>query len=294
LREVQVPLRIENAIDLHCHFGPDVVGGPHEPQVGVNALDAAREARDSGHRAIVLKSHSFPSVQLAQTLQAAAPEIRVFGGACTDLPTGGLNVEAVEAALRMGAKIVWLPTVHSHQDWLNGMGPAVGSKDEGIRVVDETGEPVPAVKAIVDLVRQHDAILATGHVTAAEHYAVVKAFARQGKVLVTHAGEHLAGPHLTPEQCRELAELGATIELTALTCAHVFGQRGKSPGEMAKMIRTVGCAHCTLASDYGWSRDMSRPAVALKDFTEQLWREGLSEAELAQMSAARPAELLGL
>jgi hypothetical protein len=242
----------------------------------------------------VLKSHSFPSVQLAATLQAAVPEIRVFGGICTDLPTGGLNLEAVEAALRMGARIVWLPTVHSHQDWLNGMGPAVGTRGDGLRVADETGEPPAEVKAIFDLVRQHDAVLATGHVTAAEHYAVVKAFAREGKVLVTHAGEHMAGPRLTPEQCRELADLGATIELTALTCTHVFGQRGKSPGEMARMIRTLGCARCTLASDYGWNRDMSRPDVALSDFAEQLWGEGLAETELAQMAAAKPAELLGL
>ncbi|MDB5447247.1 MAG: hypothetical protein JWQ97_2564, partial [Phenylobacterium sp.] len=115
-----------------------------------------------------------------------------------------------------------------------------------------------------------------------------------GKVLVTHAGEHLAGPKLTPEQCRELAELGATIELTALTCDHVMGQTGKSPTEMARMIRTIGCSRCTLGTDYGWTKQVARPAAGMKAFLERLWSEGLTEAELTQMAARKPAELLGL
>ncbi|WP_221214333.1 DUF6282 family protein [Sphingobium fontiphilum] len=59
-------LRIVDAIDLHCHFGPDAVGGPLRPDDHrVAGLDAAREALASGHRAIVLKSHSFLSPALA-------------------------------------------------------------------------------------------------------------------------------------------------------------------------------------------------------------------------------------
>lgn len=291
-----MPLRVENAIDLHCHFGPDAMGGAATEAVGpaVSAVQAVREAQEAGHKALVLKSHSFASPQVAANLAETAGGIRVFGGICTDQPSGGLNVEAVELALAMGAKIAWLPTVHSHQDWLNGMAAQVGIVGQGLRVVDGAGEPTKAVKAIFDLVRQYDAVLATGHVTAAEHYAVVKSFARSGKVLVTHAGEHMAGPKLTPEQCRELADLGAVIELTALTCAHVLDHPGKSPTDMARMIHEIGCSRCTLATDYGWSTALGSPAAGLKDFLERLWAEGLSEAELSQMAAAKPAELLGI
>ena len=66
------------------------------------------------------------------------------------------------------------------------------------------------------------------------------------------SGEHMAGPALTPEQCRELADLGATIELTALTCDQVV-VRGKSVPEMVAMIRTIGVDRCTVSSDYGWT-----------------------------------------
>jgi hypothetical protein len=150
------------------------------------------------------------------------------------------------------------------------------------------------VRAIFDLVRQHDAILATGHITAAEHGAVVKAFARQGKVLVTHAGEEGAGPHLSPAQCRELADEGAIIELTALACDQIGGYPGKSVPEMVEMIRAIGHERCTLATDYGWTCDLAHPAAGLQDFLERLWRAGVSEAELTRMAATRPAELLGL
>lgn len=289
-------LRIENAIDMHCHFGPDTIGsrislpGHHS----VTGYEAAKEAFESGHKAIVLKSHSFCSCQLAANLEQAVPGLRVFGGTCTDHASGGLSVEAVHAALMLGAKIVWLPTINSCEDMSHKSAERFGWTRPGIPVIDEDGEPTQAVREIFALVREHDAVLATGHVGAAEHYAVVKAFARDGKLLVTHAGEALAGPKLTAQQARELADLGATIELTAECCVQVYDRPAKSPEAMAEMIRTIGYERCTLSSDYGWSRDIPRPAPGLQDFLEKLWSVGVTEAELGRMVSANPAELLGV
>jgi hypothetical protein len=123
---------------------------------------------------------------------------------------------------------------------------------------------------------------------------VVREFARQGKVLVTHAGEELAGPGLTGAQCFELAEMGATIELTALTCQSVFGTKGKSPAQMLEMISAIGPYRCTLSSDYGWSTMVPKPAAGLTDFLESLWVEGLAEDDITTMVATNPARLLGL
>jgi hypothetical protein len=288
-------LRIEGAIDMHCHFGPDTIGTANShPIHSVTGIEAAREAAASGHRAIVLKSHSFATPQLAAEIEQAVPGIRVIGGMCTDYPTGGLNIWAVASALQLGARIVWLPTVHSHQDYLNGKAERMGTIGIGLRVTDDDGNPTPEVREIFDLVKQFDAVLATGHVTAAEHYAVIRAFAREGKLLVTHAGEHLAGPHLTPEQCRELADLGATIELTAQCCDCVFGQEGKSIEQMIAMIETIGHERCTLSTDYGWNTALPHPAAGLQDFLERLWTHGVSERALTRMVAENPARLLAL
>jgi predicted metal-dependent phosphotriesterase family hydrolase len=150
------------------------------------------------------------------------------------------------------------------------------------------------VEEIFALVQSKDAVLATGHVSAAEHFAVIKAFARRGKVLVTHAGEALAGPQLTPVQCRELADLGATIELTALSCQTVRGIPGKSPLQMAEMITTIGHERCVLATDYGWSKEVPKPAPGLRDFITALWEEGIPEEQITRMVSANPARLLAI
>ena len=287
-------LRIENAIDLHCHFGPDHIGGtlaatPYP--FGVTAIEAAREAAANGHAALVLKSHSFASPQIAHNVETLVEGLQCFGGVCTDYPSGGLQAGPVQSALALGAKIVWLPTINSREDH---KGNRPNRSGPGIGVIDESGEPLPVVHEIFDMVRAKDAILATGHITAEEHFAIVRAFARKGKVLVTHAGEHLAGPRLSADQCRELADLGATIEFTALCCQTVRGITGKSPKEMARYIHHVGCARCTLGTDYGWSDAVPRPAPGLRDFLEQLWKEGISESDLQRMVSENPASLLSL
>jgi hypothetical protein len=289
-------LRIADAIDMHCHFGPDTLGGDADAETGraVSGVDAAREALASGHRALVLKSHSFASPITAAQIEQMVPGLRVFGGICLDHPSGGLNVAAVDAALRVGAKIVWLPTLHSHQDWLNGVGKRLGTQGQGLKVIDASGNIKAEVSEIFDLVHQHGAILATGHITADEHYAVARAFARRGKVLVTHAGEHMAGPCLTPAQCRDLADLGATIELTALSCNHAICPQATRPEDMVDILRQIGTGRCTLATDYGWSDAIPHPAAALGDFLERLWQLGLSEEELTTMVSRTPAQLLEL
>ncbi|CAN7357518.1 DUF6282 family protein [Phenylobacterium sp. LjRoot225] len=298
-----MPLRIENAIDMHCHFGPDTIGGQATGPVIIDGVDvlqhsvtgfeAAKEALDSGHKAIVLKSHSFCSCQLAASVEQAAPGLKVFGGTCTDYASGGLSVETVESALQLGAKIVWLPTVNSVEDMKHKSAERYRGLP-GIPVTGEDGAPSKLVCEIVELVRGHDAVLATGHTTADEHYAVVKAFARTSKVLVTHAGEALSGPNLSPSQAKELADMGATIELTAECCVPVFNRPAKSPKKMAEMIGTIGHERCTLSSDYGWSPVVPRPAEGLKDFLEKLWDVGVTEAQLTRMVSTNPASLLSI
>src|SRR5262245_62156186 len=119
-------LRIEGAIDLHCHYGPDMVGVFEGVTHSVTALEAAQEAGASGYAAPVLKSHDFATPALAHSLRQVVPGVRVFGGITLDHQAGGLNPAAVESALRLGAKLVWLPTLGSVQDWRSGLAPGLG------------------------------------------------------------------------------------------------------------------------------------------------------------------------
>ncbi|MBM3674742.1 MAG: hypothetical protein FJW88_07245 [Actinobacteria bacterium] len=281
-----MPVDLTGATDLHVHFGPD----PHRER-SVTALQAAREAAAAGHRAIVLKSHDTPTAGLAAALDPVVEGLRVLGGVCCDHEVGGVNPAAVETALRLGARVVWLPTLSSRQDFENGVAAQLGIPGPGLRVLDDDGALTPETHEVLRLTAEHGAVLATGHVSAAEHHAVVREQAPRGPVLVTHAMEELAGPDLSVAQCAELAELGAHIELCALTCTGFLATR--PPAELAACIRAVGPERVTLGTDFGQARN-EHPATGLQTFADALWAEGITDAELRTMACHNPATLLGL
>src|SRR3954453_13970434 len=147
---------LTGAADLHCHFGPDA----HRER-SVDAFQAAHEAAAAGHRAIVLKSHDFPTSSPPWAVGAQVGGISVFGGICCDREIGGLNAAAVEVALRLGAKIVWMPTLSSRQDWETGVAAQLGIPGPGLVVVDDDGRLLPETNDVLALVAEHGAILAT-------------------------------------------------------------------------------------------------------------------------------------
>jgi hypothetical protein len=128
---------IHGAIDMHCHHGPD----PHRKR-SVDAEEAAREADAIGMRALVLKSHAYPTGPVAILMQKQVRQLRVFGGICCDFEVGGLNPAAVEVALRTGAKVVWMPTFSSLPDRrkLRLPGPGIALLDERARPVSPLHE----------------------------------------------------------------------------------------------------------------------------------------------------------
>src|SRR5882672_5667082 len=145
---------IEGAIDMHCHHGPD----PHRAR-SVDAEEAAREADAIGMRALVLKSHAYPTGPIAILMQKQVARLRVFGGICCDFEVGGVNPAAVEVALRTGAKVVWMPTFSSVVDRRK-----LGLPGPGIPVIGERARLLPAAEEILRLARAHDGVVATGHI----------------------------------------------------------------------------------------------------------------------------------
>jgi hypothetical protein len=279
-----VSVDISGAIDLHCHFGPDA----HRER-SVTALEAAEQARDAGHAGVLLKSHTEPTAQLARIVAEAVHGIDVFGGVCCDHEIGGLNPAAIETALRLNGRVVWMPTLSSRQDVENGVAAQLGIPGPGLAVIDDDGELLPVVHEIAALCREHDAVLATGHVSATEHVALARAFGARQRVLVTHAMEDLVGPKLSVDELVELAELGAWIELCALTCVGALASRPVA--DLAGAAERVGPARCTLASDYGQALNVA-PVEGLQQFADQLAAEGLTPDAIRTMVVQNPATLV--
>ncbi len=279
---------LEGAVDLHCHFGPEsVVGTRH----AVDALEAARDAAELGFAALVLKSHDFPSNSVAYLVGQTVGGVQTYGSVCCDFCIGGLNPGAVETALRDGAAIVWLPTISSQQDVENGVAAMLGIPGPGIRLLDDQGDLLPEVGEILDLVAEHEAIAATGHTSAAEHFAVARRFAGRGPLVVTHAMNSGAGPNLSVAECVELARLGAYVELSAATC---MGGHGPNAADVVRAIGAIGPDMVVLSTDYGWTDELPRPATGLHSYVDALWEAGAAEPELRRMACENPARLLRL
>jgi hypothetical protein len=275
---------VVGAIDMHCHHGPD----PHRAR-SVDAMEAVAEADAQGLAAIVLKSHAYPTGPVAILMQKTVERLRVFGGICCDFEVGGLNPAAVEVALLTGAKVVWMPTFSSVVDRrkLKLPGP-------GIRLLDEAGRLVPEVQEILRLVKEHDAVAATGHIDLAEQFAVVDAAAALGaRVVMTHALETHVGPDHTLEHVKELAARGAMIEFTYLTCIPGGFAASASPDTFAHAMMAVGPERAILSTDFGQARS-PHPAIGMRMFIHEMLGCGVPAAAIDRMARRNPARLLGL
>jgi hypothetical protein len=196
-------MSLGGVIDLHIHSAPDV------PARLMDDLALARQAAASGMRAILLKSHHMLTADRAIIAQQVVPGIRVFGGLALNRPAGGLNPAAVEVALAMGAREIWMPTLSAA-----GLEDGQDVPADGIGILLMSGRLVPAVHEILRLIAERDAILGTGHLSVPEIRQLVPAARAAGvrRILITHPESHfvampvavqreLCGPDVFFERC---------------------------------------------------------------------------------------------
>ena len=273
---------IQGAVDIHVHFGPD-------PRVErrAGALETARRAAELGMRALVLKSHEYPTMPVAATVQPLVPEVQLIGGVSLDEEVGGLNPHAVEASARMGAKVVWMPTFSAAADH------ARRGVEGGIPVMEEGGRLRPEVYPVLEVVKRYDMVLCTGHLAPQESLAVVAEARGMGihRLVVTHASLIHRWMGMTVEQMRELARLGAFIEHSINVIMPL--REAMPPRELAAMVRAVGAESCILSTDFGQAFHPI-PPEGMRMAIGTMLHAGLDEMEVGLMVKDNPARLLGL
>ena len=93
--------------DMHIHSFPDVAPRKDD-DIGI-----AKAASAAGMGGIMLKAHQGSTVERAHLVQQVVDQIHVFGGVVLNYPMGGLNPNAVDVYVRLGAKEIWMPTLIS-------------------------------------------------------------------------------------------------------------------------------------------------------------------------------------
>lgn len=269
-------------IDMHVHAAPDVVAR------SVDGLDAVRLAQAGGLRAIVLKNHYEPTASWAYFAGKIVPGIEVFGGVALNRSVGGVNPAAVSRMARLPGgrgRIVWMPTFDAENQvrYSRESRPSVA--------VSRDGHLLPEVVEVLDLIREHGLVLATGHSTPAENRLLIREARKRGieRIIVTHA--MLTPVSMSVEQMKEAAGLGAFIEF--VYNGLVGANRQFTPEQYAEAIRRVGPERCILASDLGQA-DNPLPVDGLRSFLEAMKKHGFSALEIRRMTVDNPARLLGL
>jgi len=288
--EPQVRDLLHGAIDMHIHSAPDVY-----PRI-LNDIELARLAQAVGMRAIVIKNH-FASTAGRASLASDETGFAVFGSITLNHPVGGLNPHAVHIALEMGARVVWLPTLHTakfleNRSHVQSLSAGLGDDVEPIHLLDEEGGLKPQVLRIIDQVAAAGAVLATGHVSFREACAVVRQAAVRGvKTIVTHPLASFVGYGV--EQMIEILDLGATwlehaYNDTTRQVSHPIPVRALYDG-----IKAVGAARCIMSSDAGqWLNPI--PVQQLAIYMQDMLHLGLSPREIRTMTAENPARALGI
>jgi hypothetical protein len=281
---------LQGAIDMHIHTAPDIY-----PRL-VNDLEAAEQAKAAGMKAILIKCHVTSTGDRAQ-IATLATGFPVFGSICLNYPVGGVNHHAVRDAIVMGAKQIWMPTIHSAQYLKHvasvPMFAATMPKDlKGLTILDDEGKLIPEIDKILPLIAEANVMLGTGHLAKREAFPLVDAAIAAGvkKIVITHpVSDYLDYEH---EDLKVLAAKGCYFDHDWCFCTPQVTHR-YPPSAIADAIRVVGVERSVMATDTG-QKVNPPPTECMRDFIAAMLDCGLTEEEIRVMTSDNPAKLIGI
>nr|WP_263323496.1 DUF6282 family protein [Neobacillus sp. Marseille-Q6967] len=285
---------LKGAIELHVHSSPSLF--PRK-QTDWELVEDVKKAEMAG---VVLKAHEAQTVDRASLIREKEPGLHVYGGLVCNYFTGGLSATSVDAAIRLGAKIIWMPTfsAEEHQRYFGkkktkffNSKRAMTHPSAGLEIWDENKKILPEVYEILDLIAEANIILATGHLAAEEVSVLIDAAKERKveKILIQHTDLGIARVPFELE--KQLVRKGCILEKCYLACSDDFNDI--TVQAMAESIKQHGAGSCVMVTDYGQSHNLP-PIKALSNFIEEMLTHGISEEEIMTMVNYNPKKLLGI
>lgn len=283
---------LEGAVDTHVHSSPDLV-----PRL-LDDFEIARQARDRGMAGVVLKNHFLSTALRAGLVEQQVPGVRVLGSIVLNQPMGGMNPWAVEAAARGGARIVWLPTAHAENQVHHESQPGNSShpaamrlpgRDPAVQIFDADGSFTRDAEAVLEIVRDRELVLATGHLSPDDVDRLTARTAEMGlrKVVSTHPD--LPVIDMPVELQQRLAERGVFFERTVNVTTPPYSRL--TMPELAARIREVGPASTIMATDFGQPSNPP-PVEGLEAYVRGMLDGGFTEDEVRAMVGGHARALL--
>jgi hypothetical protein len=278
---------LKGVIDMHVHSAPDI---RERAYTDFELMEAAIRV---GARAIVIKSHHGTTMNRAflvnehnKVVHQGDNNFTMFGSITLNNAIGGLNPSAVETGLKMGAKVVWLPTTHAaNQLCKNG-------KTGGIECL-ENGRVIQPLKEIFKMIKDYNAVLGTGHLSPREIFPVVDQARSMGldKIVITHPEFWVVG--MSPEdQVRIVKDYAVYLE-RCYAQPMGSGVYKSNLEDNLLIIKEVGHQNVIIDTDGG---QVENPhwELALEEYIQYLADRGITADQLDVMTRKLPAMLLGL
>ena len=294
-RKEDVDKLLVGAIDLHCHSGPAAM-----PRI-LDHHEAMMDCAAAGFRALVYKDHFYLGTPHAIMLEKLFPDtgVRLFSGIALNNAVGGINPHAVDHAAKIGAKIVWMPTLSAENHIAQASGQAKTFPKTAqkmldpipLSALDANGHVSDATKQVLDLIAEADIILAGGHLPASELHLVFDEARRRGvkKMIVNHP-TYVVG--CTDEDIRGLVGMGVYMEHSI--CMFVEGRSKKyAPDKLKHLIAVAGVDRTLLCSDLGLVGS-PRPVDGYREVVEILLDLQMTEDDIRKLIGANAATLLNL
>lgn len=285
---------LNDAVDLHIHPNPS----PFPKRIGI--AEAAKQAAARGYRGIAVKSHHHSMV----TDVAAVEEtlgglpLPVLSGVALNSQTGGMNPHAVDLALAMGGRIVWMPTTSSNAHCAAAEGLNF-PKSETLRLTEEV-EPIfnqagklnDSTHEVLRLIRERDAILSTGHLGPKEADAVITEALRLGidRIILHHPGYVV---NASEDDCRKWAAKGVYIEHSLAMYHPDSSFHTWDMDNLVNWIQVVGHDQTIFGSDLGQVGN-PLPVECFDWVVAELLKLNVSDAEILALIGGNAAQLAGL
>ncbi|QCI67251.1 DUF6282 family protein [Phreatobacter stygius] len=292
-RAADIAELLVGAVDLHCHSGPAAM-----PRI-LNHHEALMDAAAAKFAAVLYKDHFYPGMAHAQILEGLFPDtgVKLFSGVALNNAVGGLNPYAVDHAIKLGAKIVWMPTFAA-ANHINAYSaktfPKTAQKmldPTALSVLDGNKKLTDDTLQILDLIAEGDIILAGGHLHVSELFVLFEEARRRGvgRLMVNHPS-YVIG--CSDEDIRGLVALGATMEHSI--CMFVESRaKQHDMDDLAHLIEVAGVDRTILGSDLGLTQ-APRPVDGYRMIVDQMLDHQISRADIRKITSTNAAKLLGI
>jgi len=292
-RKAEIAELLVGAVDLHCHSGPAAM-----PRI-LDHHEALMDAAEARFQALLYKDHFYPGMAHARILEKLVPDtgVKLFSGLALNNASGGINPHAVDHAIKLGAKIIWMPTLSAKNHLASAQSKSFPKTAQRmldampLSVLDDNGKLTDDTRHVLDLIAAADIILAGGHLHASELAILFDEGRKRGvkKMLVNHP-TYIIG--CSDDDIRDLVGMGAHMEHSI--CMFITGRAEQhDAGDIARLVKVAGIDRTCFCSDLDLTQG-PKPVNGYRMILDKMLNLQMSKADIKKLISTNAASLLNL